>query len=155
MSKQFHALRILTFAWPAQAPFHSVFGGAHDGILDFAQALCSGVTGSRCSMPRLSSWYLVNPGQMNIGVDVLDIATVGVSAVVPANLKACGSYFTTGLVRRSASGGMSAYLSGYGGGAGVGAGWSLSITGSVMGNSTGIKREVIQKLGDSAQGSIL
>src|SRR5262245_4371153 len=118
-------------------------------LLDFAQELCSGVTGSRCSAPRLSSWYLVDPGQVNIGVDVLDIATLGVSTVIPANLKAYGSYFTTGLVRKSASGGMSAYLSGYGGGAGVGAGWGLSVTGSLLGNSTGIKREVLQKLGDS------
>ncbi|HKU42703.1 MAG TPA: hypothetical protein VJR89_31305, partial [Polyangiales bacterium] len=34
-------------------------------------------------------------------------------------------------------------------------GWSLSVTGSVMGNTTSIKGEVLQKLGDSVQGTIL
>lgn len=123
-------------------------------LLDLAHDLCTGITGSKCAAPRLSSWYLTDPAQISAGVDALDLLSLGITTIVPANLKAYGSYFTTGLVRKSASGGMSAYLSGYGAGAGIGAGWGPSVTGMVMGDTKTIKQQVLQKLGDTAQGLI-
>lgn len=122
-------------------------------MLQFAQELCKDITGSQCSPPRVSSWRLVDPGQANVSVDLLDAATLGLGSVVPANVKGYGSYFTSGLERKTAAGGMSASISGYGAGGGISGGWSLPFVGAqLMGNTTGIKQKVLEALGNSAQG---
>lgn len=86
--------------------------------------------------------------------DLLDTATLGLGAIVPANIKAYGSYFTSGLERRSASGAMCAQISGYGGGAGLGAGWGLPLTASLMGETKSIKAKVLENLLGSVDAKI-
>src|SRR5262245_6582456 len=121
-------------------------------LLKLASSLCSNLTGSKCAVPKRSAWCLTQPGQANVSVDVADVATGGLAAVLPANAKLYGSYFLCGL-ERSVGVGMKAMVTGYGAGVGLGAGWSAPFVGaSFTGNMTGIKKTVLEKLGNSAQG---
>ena len=70
-------------------------------LLDLTRELCRDLTGSQCNAPRMSSWRLVDPSQINLGADVADLASFGASALFPINAKMYGSYFTTGLERNS------------------------------------------------------
>jgi hypothetical protein len=103
----------------------------------------------------MSSWKLVDPGQANLGVDVADAATMGLTTVLPINAKIYGSYFNTGL-EKSAKGAMSAQLTGYGAGVGIGAGWGLPfIAAGATGKLSGLKRKVAESLGGGIQGSVI
>lgn len=125
-------------------------------MLDFARSLCSGVTGSRCRPPSPSDWALVAPSQSSIGVDVFDTVTAGAGAVIPVNVRAYGSSFSSGLERRARHGGMSSQMTGLGVGAGGGPGWGLPFAGArgVGKMPDGIKKKVIEKVGGAAQGKI-
>lgn len=120
-------------------------------MLDFIHELCQDVTGSHCSVPRWSEWSLVEPGQSSIGVDVADVATGGAAAVIPVNVKALGSYFTTGIVSDS---GAKANLKGFGAGGALGAGWGIPFAGgkAVGKIPEGAVRTIAQKVGAAAQG---
>lgn len=126
-------------------------------LLAIAKKLCRNVTGSQCSTPRLSSWTLVAPSQSSISVDVADIATGGAGAVIPANVKIYGSYFTSGLEYNGAAGGMSAYMYGYGAGGGVGAGWGIPVVGAkgIGRLPDGIKKKVLSAVAGSFQGKAI
>jgi len=125
-------------------------------MLEVARDLCSSLTGSRCNDPKLTDWVLVNPSQSSIGVDVADLATGGVGAVVPVNARVYGSYFSSGLERRRENGGMSTSMKGMGVGAGVGAGWGIPFVGAkgVGKIPDGVKKKVIESVGKIAQGQV-
>lgn len=122
-------------------------------MLEIAQKLCRNLSGSKCSAPYLSNWLLKEPSQSSVSVDVADIATGGAGAVIPANVKVYGSYFSTGLEYHG-PGAMSAFMSGYGAGAGAGAGWGIPFVGAkgVGKLPDGIKKKVLSAVGGAAQG---
>jgi len=94
------------------------------------------------------------PGQANISLDVADVMTGGLAAVLPANAKVYGSYFVCGL-ERSVGPGMKATVTGFGGGVGLGAGWGTPFIGaSSKGKQevVSLKRRVFEKVGSSVQG---
>lgn len=125
-------------------------------MLEVARDLCSNLTGSRCNVPKLTDWVLVRPSQASIGVDVADVASGGVAAVVPVNVKVYGSYFSSGLERRLDNGGMSTSMKGIGVGAGLGAGWGIPFAGAkgVGRLPDGVKKKVIESVGKVAQGQL-
>lgn len=124
-------------------------------MLDFVRELCQDFTGSHCAPPRWSNWSMVEPSQSSIGVDVADVATGGAGAVAPINVKAVGSYFSTGLTNDQR--GICTSIGGYGAGAGIGAGWGIPfVGGKVMGRlPDGVGKKIAEKLGAAAQGKVI
>lgn len=123
-------------------------------MLEFARKLCQGITGTQCSVPALSSWSLVAPAQANIGADMLDIATAGLAAGIPANAKLYGSYFETGLAHRNSKAHGPIRVGGYGGGVGAGIGWTVPFVGAKVTGKlpNGLKKKILESLGGAGQG---
>lgn len=124
-------------------------------MLNFIQALCRDITGTRCNVPRMSSWRLVDPAQTSVGVDLADVLTLGAGAVLPANVRVYGSHFLVGLESDRMA--MSSQMKGWGVGAGVGAGWGLPFAGGKATGaiSPGLKRAVVNALGSAGQGAAI
>jgi len=123
-------------------------------ILNLVQELCRTVTSSHCAAPRWSQWRLVAPSTSTVSLDVADIASGGVGAAVPVNVKLTTGSFSCGLENEKI--GLSTGLVGYGGGGGLGAGWGVPfVGGKVTGSmSKGSLKTAIEKLGGSAQGKV-
>lgn len=123
-------------------------------MLGLIQDLCRSASGSKCNMPRLSSWSMIAPGQTNVSVDVADVGSGGAGAVAPVNIKAYGSHFRTGLASPRAA--MSSQMQGFGVGAGVGAGWGVPVVGAnAMGKMPkGIKKAVIERVSGTVQNTL-
>lgn len=126
-------------------------------MLELVKELCRDLTGSQCSVPRVSSWKLVDPSQSSIGVDVADVATGGAGAIAPVNVKAYGSHFSSGLERDARVGGLCTYIHGFGTGAGVGAGWGIPFAGAKgLGKMPdSIKKKVLEAAGGALQGKLV
>lgn len=125
-------------------------------MIELARRLCQGLTGSRCAAPRESKWTLVEPSQAGIGVDAVDVGTLGVGSVIPINTKIYGGTFTTGLICDASEGGMCAALKGWGGGGGASFGLNTpGIATRFVGNSKGLKKEILKRAAAVIDGQIM
>jgi hypothetical protein len=122
-------------------------------MLEIARKLCMGITGSQCAPPSVSHWSLAQPSNASISVDLVDVGTAGVGSAIPVNVKVYAGAFET-LLMRNGAGAMCAALKGRGGGAGVSAGLSMPFVGAkVVGKMPeGFKKEVVKRIGNTAQG---
>jgi hypothetical protein len=125
-------------------------------MLHAIQWLCQQATGSQCGTPRLSQWGLVDPSNYSAGVDLAEVGTAGIGTAIPINVKVMGGVFSTGLIKKAATGSMCVALKGYGGGGALSAGVNLPFvaTHAVGRIPPGLKREIVSKLGGGAQGEL-
>ena len=122
-------------------------------MLEIVKRLCTGLTGSQCAAPSVSHWSLSEPSNAAVSVDLVDVGTVGVGTAIPVNVKVFAGAFET-LLMRNGAGAMCAAIKGRGGGAGVSAGLNTPFVGAkVVGKMPeGFKKEVVKRIGSTAQG---